>query len=128
MVCVLGPNGAGKSTLVRVASGLISPLRGEVRLLGQPLAARSRAEVARLLAVVEQTQEIAGSFTVRDVVLMGRAPHQGSWMQKTADDECIVDEALARCDLVELATRSARALSGGEQKRVAVARALAQAP
>jgi iron complex transport system ATP-binding protein len=128
IVCVLGPNGAGKTTLVRVASGLLPPRRGEVRLLGEPLASRSRANVARVLAVVEQMQEIAGSFTVRDVVAMGRAPHQGGWMRATADDERIIDEALVRCDLRDLATRPARALSGGEQKRVAVARALAQEP
>lgn len=128
IVCVLGPNGAGKTTLVRVASGLLEPYRGEVRLLGQPLSARSRVEVARVLAVVEQTQEIAGDFTVRDVVSMGRAPHQGGWMRSTARDDAIVDDALERCDIKALASRSARALSGGEQKRVAVARALAQEP
>jgi iron complex transport system ATP-binding protein len=128
IVCVLGPNGAGKTTLVRVASGLLTPHRGEVQLLGEPLARRSRGDVARMLAVVEQTQEIAGSFTVRDVVSMGRAPHQGSWMRATGKDADVVDEALARCDLTALASRPARALSGGEQKRVAVARALAQEP
>ncbi|MDF2694088.1 MAG: Vitamin transporter, ATPase component BtuD [Labilithrix sp.] len=128
MVCVLGPNGAGKSTLVRVASGLLAPWSGEVRLLGEPLASRSRGDVARTLAVVEQMQDIAGSFSVREVVAMGRAPHQGGWMRSTAEDGRIVEDALARCDLVGLASRPARALSGGEQKRVAVARALAQEP
>ncbi|MBX3204629.1 MAG: ABC transporter ATP-binding protein [Labilithrix sp.] len=128
VVCVLGPNGAGKTTLVRVASGLLSPRRGEVRLLGEPLGARSRSDVARVLAVVEQMQDIAGSFTVRDVVAMGRAPHQGGWMRSTDEDERVIEDALARCDLRELASRPARALSGGEQKRVAVARALAQEP
>lgn len=128
IVCLLGPNGAGKTTLVRVASGLLTPWRGEVRLLGEPLLSRSRAETARLLAVVEQSQEIAGSFSVRDVVAMGRAPHQGSWMRGTEKDAAIVEAAMARCDLLQLASRAARALSGGEQKRVAVARALAQEP
>jgi iron complex transport system ATP-binding protein len=128
IVCVLGPNGAGKTTLVRVASGLLAPWEGEVRLLGEPLTSRSRSEVARLLAVVEQIQEVAGGFTVREVVAMGRAPHQGSWMRSTEEDDRIIEESLVRCDLVELASRPARALSGGEQKRVAVARALAQEP
>ncbi len=128
IVCVLGPNGAGKTTLVRVASGLLAPWSGEVRLLGEPLAGRSRTEVARVLAVVEQTQQIAGSFSVRDVVAMGRAPHQGSWMQTTEEDERIIEDALERCELRALASRPAHALSGGEQKRVAVARALAQEP
>jgi iron complex transport system ATP-binding protein len=128
IVCVLGPNGAGKTTLVRVASGLLPPRSGEVRLLGEPLDRRTRTDVARVLAVVEQMQDIAGSFTVRDVVTMGRAPHQGGWMRTTDEDAAIVDEALARCELVGLATRTARTLSGGEMKRVAVARALAQEP
>jgi len=128
VVCVLGPNGAGKTTLVRVASGLLAPRHGEVRLLGTPLADRSRADVARSLAVVEQQQQIAGSFTVREVVAMGRAPHQGGWLRETADDARIVEDALRRCDLLAVASRPATALSGGEQKRVAVARALAQQP
>jgi iron complex transport system ATP-binding protein len=130
IVCILGPNGAGKTTLVRVASGLLPPLSGEVHLLGAPLGTshRARVDVARVLAVVEQTQQIAASFTVRDVVRMGRAPHQGGWMRATERDAAIVEEALARCDLASLADRPARALSGGEQKRVAVARALAQQP
>jgi iron complex transport system ATP-binding protein len=128
IVCVLGPNGAGKTTLVRVASGLLPAWKGEVRLNDQPLVELTRAQVARLLAVVEQREEIAGTFTVREVVAMGRAPHQGSWMQTTTSDDAVIDEALDRCDLTSLATRSARALSGGEQKRVAIARALAQQP
>lgn len=128
VVCVLGPNGAGKTTLVRVASGLLAPASGSVTLLGRGLPEQPRAEIAKVLAVVEQLQELSEGFSVRDVVAMGRAPHQGGWMRATSDDERIVDAAIARCDLKELASRSARALSGGEQKRVAVARALAQEP
>lgn len=128
MVCVLGPNGAGKTTLVRVASGLLAPRSGSVHLLGEPLLGRSRVEVARVLAVVEQMQELAEGFTVREVVAMGRAPHQDAWMRLGDEDEAIVDEAIARCELVSLQHRSARELSGGEQKRVAVARAFAQQP
>ena len=126
MVCVLGPNGAGKSTLLRVASGLMTPRSGEVLLFDKPFGARP--QIAQQVAVVEQTQEMSAAFTVREVVAMGRAPHQGPWMRPAAEDAAIVDAALARCDLVALAGRSARALSGGEQKRVAVARALAQEP
>lgn len=128
IVCVLGPNGAGKTTLVRAASGLLAPWAGEVRVLGEPVAGRSRAEIAQVLAVVEQMQRFAAGFTVRDVVAMGRAPHQGAWMRASEADARVVDEALARCELEALASRPARALSGGEQKRVAVARALAQEP
>ena len=128
LVCVLGPNGAGKTTLVRVASGLLGVRTGEVRLLGADLGALERGSIARGLAVVEQQQELGMGFTVREVVAMGRAPHQGAWMRPSVEDTKVVDEALARCDLVALASRPAHALSGGEQKRVAIARALAQEP
>ncbi len=128
LVCILGPNGAGKTTLLRVASGVLTPHSGEVTLLGKPLGQLGRADVARKLAVVEQMQELAMGFTVREVVAMGRAPHQGAWMRTTEADDAIIADALARCDLGPLADRPANALSGGEQKRVAVARALAQEP
>ena len=128
LVCVLGPNGAGKTTLVRVASGLLVPSFGEVWLLGKHLASLSRGDVARGLAVVEQQQELAMGFTVQEVVAMGRAPHQGTWMRSTEGDRALIHTALERCDLLGLATRPAHALSGGEQKRVAIARALAQEP
>jgi iron complex transport system ATP-binding protein len=128
LVCVLGPNGAGKTTLLRVAAGLLAPARGEVLLSGAPIASRSRVEIARELAVVEQVQEMAMGFSVHEVVMMGRAPHQGPWMHASSEDRRIVDDALRRCDLVLFAARPAHALSGGEQKRVAIARALAQEP
>jgi iron complex transport system ATP-binding protein len=128
LVCVLGPNGAGKTTLVRVASGLLVPSAGEARLLGSDLGSLARADIARALAVVEQQQELAMGFTVREVVTMGRAPHQGAWMRPSERDDAAITAALERCDLVGLAARPAHALSGGEQKRVAIARALAQEP
>ena len=97
--------------------------------MGQDLATQPRAVVAKHLAVVEQVQEgSAVGFTVREVVSMGRAPHQGAWMRPSENDARIVEDALARCDLVALAERPAHQLSGGEQKRVAFARALAQEP
>ncbi|MDB4941839.1 MAG: Vitamin transporter, ATPase component BtuD [Labilithrix sp.] len=128
LVCVLGANGAGKSTLLRVASGLLRASTGDVRLMGSDVATLARADIARSLAVVEQQQELALGFTVREVVTMGRAPHLGAWMRLGERDVAIVASALERCDLAELASRPAHALSGGEQKRVAIARALAQEP
>lgn len=123
---VLGPNGAGKSTLVRLLSGALRPSRGRVTLFGDDLAKLDRKALAQRIAVVPQTVEVALGFTVRQVVAMGRAPHQGAWMRSTTEDEAIVARALLACDLVHLSQRPVTNLSGGEQKRVAIARAMAQ--
>jgi iron complex transport system ATP-binding protein len=128
LVAVLGPNGAGKSTMLRVLSGELTPISGEARLFGEPLAGMDRRDIARRVAVVAQNDEIAFRFPVRDVVAMGRAPHQGGLMRATAKDRDAVDRALARCDLEKLASRPVDELSGGEKRRVAIARALAQEP
>ncbi len=123
---ILGPNGAGKSTLLRVLSGLLVPTRGRVAVHGVDLASLDRRGVARRIAVVHQHVEVAMGFTVRDVVAMGRAPHQGGWMRSSARDGEVVARALGTCELDGLAHRLVAELSGGEQKRVAIARALAQ--
>lgn len=122
---ILGPNGAGKSTLVKVVSGALAPDKGTVFVLGEPLS-RDRRDVAKKIAVVPQTVEVVAGFSVRDVVMMGRAPYQGAWMQASTRDEQAVDRALAACQLEPLAHRLVTALSGGEQQRVTIARALAQ--
>lgn len=126
LCAVLGPNGAGKSTLVRVISGALPPVAGEALLLGEPLRALDRRAIARRLAVVPQAQPPPLGFTVREVVLMGRAPHQGAWMRASPRDDEAVQRALAACELEGLADRPVAELSGGEQRRAAIARALAQ--
>jgi iron complex transport system ATP-binding protein len=128
LAVILGPNGAGKSTLLRVLAGTLTPEHGEALLFGEPLAGMDRRAVARAVAVVAQREEISFGFTVREVVAMGRAPHQGTWMRGNESDRAIVEEALARCDLEAFAERRVAELSGGEQKRVAIARAFAQEP
>ena len=128
LVCVLGPNGAGKSTLLRVLAGTLAPSAGSARLLGKSIGTWDRRRLARHVAVVPQTSEAAFGFIVRDVVMMGRAPHQDGWMRATSEDRAIVEDAIVRCDLGDLALYPVQELSGGEQKRVAIARALAQRP
>lgn len=128
LVAVVGANGAGKSTLVRVLAGTLVPTRGEVRLGGAPLSTLSRRQIAKQLAVVPQDSDVAFGFTVREVVLMGRAPHQSGLLIAGEADRAAVDRALSDCELVDLADRPVAELSGGERRRVVIARALAQQP
>jgi len=128
IVAVLGPNGAGKSTLLTVIAGARAPTSGVVRVFGEDTRKLDRQHIAKRVAFVTQATDVAFGFTVREVVMMGRAPHQAGWMTPSADDEAAVRDALGMCELVGLEARAVDALSGGEQKRVAIARALAQSP
>jgi len=128
LVGLLGPNGAGKSTLVRLAAGLAAPSSGTVRLAGLEPHRAPRRAVARIVALVPQEPRVAWPFTVREAVMMGRAPRQGLLALPSRFDEGAVKGALDACDLVHLADRRLDALSGGERRRVFFARALAQEP
>jgi iron complex transport system ATP-binding protein len=128
MLAIAGPNGAGKSTLLKVLSGSIAPSKGEVELLGRSLPAYDRRALARALAIVAQENTVAFRFTVLEIVLMGRAPHLGPFHLETRHDLAVAYAALDRFGLRELARRPIQELSGGERKRVFLARALAQEP
>jgi iron complex transport system ATP-binding protein len=128
LTALLGPNGAGKSTVLRLAAGLLAPATGTVRLSGCDVRRMERRAIARQVAFVPQSEAIAVGFRVRDVVEMGRAPHQDGWMRERPHDRAAVEEAIARCDLARIAFRAVETLSGGERQRVAIARALASRP
>jgi iron complex transport system ATP-binding protein len=128
VVALAGRNGAGKTTLFRVASRVLRPDRGEVRIAGRPLGALSRRALARELAVVPQDVGIAFPFSAFEVVLMGRAPHVGGLGFESPSDVEKARAAMEAVGIAKLASRSMLELSGGERQLVLVARALAQDP
>lgn len=128
ILAIVGPNGAGKSTLLKVAAGSLRPSQGNVELLERSLASYPRRELARVVATVAQENQVAFRFTVLEVVLMGRAPHLGSFHLETEHDLAAAHAAMDRFELLDLAQRPINELSGGERKRVFLARALAQEP
>ena len=126
VLALIGPNGAGKSTLVRAVSGVIPVQKGKVSSGGTDLLAQTTMQRARSLAVVPQAVSIPPAFTVWETVLMGRTPYLNFLGQVSAKDEEIARIALSRVDALDLAERRVGELSGGEQQRVLLARALAQ--
>ena len=127
MVAVIGPNGVGKSTIVRVASGMLPPQRGRVGINGRSLHELSPAARARLISVVPQATNLPPTFRALDVVLMGRTPYLGWFETESQEDRTLAMEAMARTDTSDMAERPIEELSGGEQQRLLIARALAQA-
>jgi iron complex transport system ATP-binding protein len=128
IVGILGPNGSGKTTLLKLLAGVLRPGSGRVLLDGHDLAASTRAGVARRLAVVPQHTSPAFDYTVLEIVLMGRYPHLGRFEVEGPDDLRIAREAMEATGTIALEDRRFDTLSGGEQQRVAIASALAQAP
>ena len=127
---LLGPNGAGKSTLLRLIAGLDTPASGQVELDGAALHSLTRRETARRVALLEQTTAPSVDLSVREVVLLGRIPHRSSLLGGFGgeDDHRVAEESLAMVGGSALAARLWHTLSGGEQQRVQIARALAQRP
>ncbi len=123
MVGLVGPNGAGKSTLFKAILGLIEPLKGQAIAFGRPV-----KEARDDIAYMPQVEEVDWDFpvSVLDVVLMGRYHHFRPFARWNAADRAQAFEALERVDLVEFATRQAGQLSGGQRRRVLMARAIAR--
>jgi iron complex transport system ATP-binding protein len=125
-VGLIGPNGSGKSTLLRVLSRILPARKGSVLLDEKSLTAWSSLEIARRLAFVPQQEPALFEFTVRDVVLMGRYPYRTGYRTDAKRDWAVVERALIDADVRTLADRPITQLSGGEHRRVLLARALAQ--
>jgi iron complex transport system ATP-binding protein len=125
-LAIVGPNGAGKTTLLRTVSGGLCPAEGRVTVTGERIHDLPSRAGSRLVATVPQEAPLSFDFDVRTAVEMGRTPHVGRFEGFTDRDRRAVDRALARASVDPLADRPVTALSGGERRRVLLARALAQ--
>ena len=126
ILALIGPNGAGKSTLIRAVTGVVAVRSGRVSVGGEDLANLSPAQRAKILSVVPQARQMGGAFTVEQAVMMGRTPYL-NWLGKEGEaDKAAVRLALQQTCLEPFANRQISKLSGGEQQRVLLARALAQ--
>lgn len=127
-IALLGGNGTGKSLLLRTLAGLRAASAGEVLLGGVPIAQLARRDVATRLGFLPQDPDAPPQGTLRESVLLGRFAHLGLWDAAGAADDVRVAQALEATALEPFAGRELATLSGGEQRRAAIARLLVQAP
>ncbi|MCL5040600.1 MAG: ABC transporter ATP-binding protein [Firmicutes bacterium] len=127
-VAIVGPNGSGKTTLLRTISRVLRPERGVVLLTGEDLNKFSQRQIARRLGVVPQASVAVPDFTVEEMVMLGRSPHQGRLQGESRRDLEVVRQALRLTGSLELRDRLFNELSGGEKSILVIARALAQEP
>jgi iron complex transport system ATP-binding protein len=128
VLALIGPNGVGKSTLLRAMARLLLPSKGQICLAEADLWAQSPRDVARQLALAPQGNGVDWAITVREMVSLGRAPHRGWLLPMSASDRRVIERVIKQAGLTELQDRPMTELSGGEQRRVILARVLAQEP
>jgi len=128
MLGLIGPNGCGKTSIIKALSRVIGLREGNVCINGKDLARISRYDLARILGVVPQNPTLPETFTVSEVVLLGRNPHLGLLRGESPRDLEIAWWAMQRTGITGLAERRIGELSGGERQRVTIARVLAQEP
>ena len=125
---IIGPNGSGKSTFLKCVYRVQKPTEGKILFNGRPLDELSYRESALMLAVVAQHNYYNFDFSVLDVVLMGRSPHKKMLERDNEEDYRLARDALEVVGLGGFEKRNFSTLSGGEQQRVSIARALAKNP
>ncbi|GAA4341795.1 heme ABC transporter ATP-binding protein [Mucilaginibacter gynuensis] len=124
LIAILGSNGAGKSSLLKLLAGTYKPNEGTIHFNGQPLSKYSALELAKMRAVLSQQNVVSLPFNVQEIVMMGRYPHFNN--HPSAHDHSIVNTVMEATGVLSLAGRSYLTLSGGEQQRAQLSRALAQ--
>jgi len=128
IIGVIGPNSSGKTTLIRLLTRVLEPASGEIHLEGVSVRRLSRTDLARRVAVVPQGILPQFPFTVGELVLMGRYPHDPGRYFESPRDRAVAREAMEATGVLELADMPIEHLSGGERQRAVIARALAQEP
>ena len=124
-LCLIGPNGAGKSSILRAVAGLAAHT-GEINVDGSPLRLRTPRRRAELVAYVPQSPGLPDEMLAFEYVVLGRNPYVSYFGGESAHDRAMVHNVLRRLDLDQFADRELGSLSGGEQQRLVIARALAQ--
>ncbi len=126
VVSVLGPNGSGKTTLLKVLLGILSPARGRILFEGVPIGVLGAKRFAQRVAYVPQLHQRSFSYSVMDVVLMGRMPHKGFFSRFDRHDRQIAEAMLDKMGIFSLKDKPYTEISGGERQLTLIARALAQ--
>jgi iron complex transport system ATP-binding protein len=125
---IIGPNGAGKTTLIKLMVGILKIQTGQIEILQAPIGNYSQKRLAKVSAYVPQGLPAGFPFTVAETVLLGRAPHQKVLGLASQNDLDIAQQAMNFTQVAHLGRRKLDQLSGGEQQRVLIARALCQQP
>lgn len=125
-VGIIGPNGSGKSTLLKCIYRTLKPSSGIIKLDDIDLSKLSIKETSKKLAVLSQHNNYNFDFSVKDILLMGRSPHKKFLDRDTKEDYDIIYDSLNKVGMLDFIDRSFLTLSGGEQQRIILARALAQ--
>jgi iron complex transport system ATP-binding protein len=125
---IIGPNGSGKTTLLKIIAGLLKHQSGQLEILGRSADDYSRRKLAQTVSVVSQITSVDFPFTAREIVLMGRTPYMGLLGVEDQNDFKIADRSIHFTGIDHIAHREVGQLSGGEQQRVFIARAVCQEP
>ncbi len=125
---LLGPNGVGKSTLLNCLCGILKPKSGKVTLYGKDISSLSRRAVAKAIAYVPQLVSVPFDYSVLEFTVMGRTAHMGIFQTPGAEDYELAEQALEKLGVAEFRDRPVNTLSGGEQQKVCIARAIVQEP